>query len=65
MRRYSSAPLTTGNRVDVLIDGPNTYAAIEADLKAARHHIHLETFIYGADDIGRRFGERFPVALEV
>lgn len=57
VRRYSSAPLTSGNRVDVLIDGPNTYAAIEADLKKARHHIHLETFIFGADDIGRRFGE--------
>lgn len=57
VRRYSSSPLTTGNRVSVLIDGPNTYAAIEAELKAARHHIHLETFIYGADEIGRRFGE--------
>lgn len=57
VRRYSSAPVTTGNRVSVLIDGPNTYASIESDLKAARHHIHLETFIFGADDIGRRFGE--------
>lgn len=57
VRRHSSMPLTTGNRVSVLIDGPNTYSAIESDLKAARHHIHLETFIYGADEIGRRFGE--------
>ncbi len=57
VRHYSSAPLTTGNRVGVLIDGPNTYAAIESELKAARHHIHLETFIFGADDIGHRFGD--------
>ncbi|MBL8267063.1 cardiolipin synthase [Steroidobacter sp.] len=57
VRQYSSSPLTAGNRVDALIDGPNTYAAIETELKAARHHIHLETFIYGADDVGRRFGE--------
>lgn len=57
VRRHSSAPFTAGNRVDVLIDGPNTYAALESDLKAARHHIHLETFIYGADEIGRRFGD--------
>lgn len=55
VRRYSSAPLTSGNRVDVLIDGPATYTAIEAELKAARHHIHLETFIFGADEVGRRF----------
>lgn len=57
VRRHSAAPLTTGNRVGVLIDGPQTYAAIESDLKAARHHIHLETFIFGADDVGRKFAD--------
>lgn len=57
VRQHASMPLTAGNRVGVLIDGPQTYAAIEADLKAARHHIHLETFIFGADRIGRRFGD--------
>jgi cardiolipin synthase A/B len=56
VRRYSSSPLMTGNRVGALIDGPQTYASIESDLKLARHHIHIETFIFGADDIGRRFG---------
>ena len=57
VREYASSPLTAGNRVTALIDGPNTYAAIEAELKAARHHIHLETFIFGAEDIGRHFGD--------
>lgn len=57
VRQHSSMPLTAGNRVGALIDGPQTYAAIESDLRAARHSIHLETFIFGADDIGRRFGE--------
>lgn len=57
VRTHSSAPLTSGNRVDVLIDGPNTYASIESALKAARHHIHLETFIFGAGEIGHHFGE--------
>jgi cardiolipin synthase len=55
VRSYSSAPLTTGNQVKVLVDGPETYAAIEASMRAARHYIDLETFIYGDDDIGRRF----------
>lgn len=55
VRRYSSEPLTTGNEVKVLVDGPQTYAAIEASMRAARHYIDLETFIYGDDDIGRRF----------
>jgi cardiolipin synthase A/B len=57
VRRYSSAPLTTGNRVNVLIDGPQTYSAIEAALRAARHDIHIETFIYGAGDVGQRFAD--------
>lgn len=55
VRRYSSAPLTTGNQVKVLVDGPETYAAIEAAMRDARRSIDLETFIYGADDIGKRF----------
>jgi cardiolipin synthase len=56
VRRYSSAPLTAGNRVRILVDGPATFADLEDALRAARHHIHLETFIFGADDVGRRFG---------
>jgi cardiolipin synthase len=55
VRRYSSSPLTTGNQVKVLVDGPETYAAIEAAMRDARRYIDLETFIYGDDDIGRRF----------
>lgn len=57
VRRHSSVPLTSGNRVSASIDGPQTFAAIEAELKGAHHHIHLETFIFGADEIGRRFAD--------
>ena len=57
IRRYSSAPLTTGNRVSVLIDGPQTYSALEAALRAARHSVHIETFIFGAGDVGQRFAD--------
>jgi cardiolipin synthase A/B len=57
IRRYSSAPLTTGNRVSILIDGPQTYSALEAALRAARHDIHIETFIFGAGDVGQRFAD--------
>jgi cardiolipin synthase A/B len=55
IRRYSSQPLTTGNRVDVLIDGPQTYSSIETALRTARTAINIETFIFGAGDIGQRF----------
>jgi cardiolipin synthase len=57
VRSHSSEPLMSGNQVGVLIDGPQTYASIESELNKARHHIHIETFIFGADDIGRRFGK--------
>ena len=57
VRRYSSQPLMSGNQVSVLIDGPQTYASIESELQRARHHIHIETFIFGADEIGRRFAK--------
>jgi cardiolipin synthase len=57
IRRYSTAPLTTGNRVSILIDGPQTYSALEAALRAARHDIHIETFIFGAGDVGQRFAD--------
>jgi cardiolipin synthase len=57
VRGYSSAPLTSGNRVGALIDGPQTYASIEAELKAARRYIYLETFIFGAGEVGQRFAD--------
>ena len=57
IRRFSSQPLTTGNRVSVLIDGPQTYSALEAALRAARHDIHIETFIFGAGEVGQRFAD--------
>lgn len=57
VRHYSSEPLMSGNQVNVLIDGPQTYDSIESELQRARHHIHIETFIFGADEIGKRFGK--------
>jgi cardiolipin synthase len=57
VRHHSSAPLMSGNQVRVLIDGPQTYASIESELQQAHHSIHIETFIFGAEDIGRRFAK--------
>jgi len=55
VRGASSAPLTAGNRVSVLIDGPQTYSSIEDALRAAHQDIHIETFIFGAGEVGQRF----------
>jgi cardiolipin synthase len=50
-------PLTTGNRVRLLEDGPATYRAMFAAIKAARDHINLETYIFEDDEIGRQFAD--------
>jgi len=53
----SGSPLTSGNKVTLLIDGPATYAAMFKAMENARDHINLETFIIEDDDTGRRFSD--------
>jgi len=49
------SPLTTGNQVRLLQDGPATYRAMLATIMAARDHINLETYILDDDEIGQQF----------
>lgn len=49
------SPLTVGNKVDLLQDGPSTYQAMIAAIGAARDHINMETYIFEDDDVGQRF----------
>ena len=51
-------PLSAGNQVTLLEDGPATYAAMLQAIDAARHHVHLEVYIMEDDEVGRRFAER-------
>lgn len=51
----AGSPLTTGNDVVLLKDGPATYRAMLEAIEAARDHIHLETYIFDDDVVGRRF----------
>src|SRR5512145_154545 len=53
----SGSPLTTGNKVTLLIDGPATYAAMFKAMENARDHINIETFIIEDDEAGRRFSD--------
>lgn len=50
-------PLTVGNRVTLLQDGPATYKAMYAAVRAARDHINLETYILEDDEIGRQLAD--------
>jgi cardiolipin synthase A/B len=51
------SPLTTGNQVLLLQDGPATYSAMLTAILAARDHINMETYILEDDDVGRAFAE--------
>ena len=46
-----------GNRVDVLIDGPDTYGAMLEAIAQARQWIHFENYIIRSDVAGWRFAE--------
>ncbi len=52
------SPLVVGNRIDLLEDGPVTYAAMLAAIDQAHDHINIETFIMEDDLIGREFATR-------
>ena len=51
----SDSPLTLGNRVVLLEDGPATYAAMFAAIDSARDSINMETYILEGDETGERF----------
>jgi cardiolipin synthase len=45
-------PPSTAKRVDLLVDGAATYAALIAAIDAAREHVHVEYYIYAGDHSG-------------
>jgi cardiolipin synthase A/B len=51
------SPLTAGNEVRLLEDGPATYQAMYASIQAAQDHINMETYILDDDEVGQRFAE--------
>ncbi len=57
MEAISGKPLLTGNKVTLLIDGPATYAEMFRAIQGATDHINFETYIFEADEVGRRFSD--------
>ena len=46
MNDLGAPPLLTGNEVELLIDGPRTYAAMFAAIAGAREYVLVESFIF-------------------
>jgi len=53
----TGAPLSTGNRVGLLFDGPQTLGAMMASIQAAKVSINLETYIFDGDEVGLKFAD--------
>jgi cardiolipin synthase len=53
----AGSPLTVGNRALLLQDGPATYRAMLAAIRAARDHINVEMYIIEDDEVGRAFAD--------
>ncbi len=49
------SPLSVGNTVKLLQDGPDTYRSMFAAIDSARDHINMETYIIEDDEVGQRF----------
>ena len=68
MASGAGAPVA-GNRLQLLTTGEDTYAALEREIRAARHTIHISTFILGRDDTGKRLvrllAERAQAGIKV
>ncbi|HTE43489.1 MAG TPA: phospholipase D-like domain-containing protein, partial [Steroidobacteraceae bacterium] len=57
VRKSMVAPLVAGNQVTALVDGPQTFAAIDAAVLKAKHHVHVETYIFSDDELGEKFAQ--------
>jgi cardiolipin synthase len=56
-QHQAGAPLVAGNRVSLLIDGPQTLAAIRKSIEQAKSSVHVETYIFSDDEVGRTFAD--------
>jgi cardiolipin synthase A/B len=57
VRRNSHSALTRRNSVKIKQDAAEFYASLIEDIEAARHSIHLQYFIWGADPFTERLKE--------
>ena len=52
------SPLSAGNKVTLLQDGPSTYQALYAAMAGAKNSIDMESYIIEDDEVGQRFATR-------
>jgi cardiolipin synthase A/B len=53
--RVAGGPLSIGNSVTLLEDGDAAYPAMLEAIRSARHHVHLEVYIFEESKVGHDF----------
>jgi cardiolipin synthase len=68
-RLAGNHPLLEGNAIQTLVDAREAYPAMFAAIRAARRHIHLQSYIIGDDETGRELldalAERASAGVQV
>lgn len=54
-QRFGEFPISAGNRMSFYYEGQPAFDAMMAAMAAAKHHIHVEFFIFHPDELGQRF----------
>ncbi len=62
LSRINQLPISSATDLQILRDSAQYYPALAARIGEARHHIHLELYIWQGDDTGRRFLELLTAA---
>jgi cardiolipin synthase A/B len=55
LSRINQLPVASASDLRILRDAAEFYAALEARIQKAKHHIHLEFYIWNPDETGARF----------
>ena len=53
--RIAAADVSSGNRVRLLHDGPETFDEMLELIHNAKHSVALESYIFRSDEVGHRF----------
>jgi cardiolipin synthase len=60
--RIAAADVSSGNRVQLLRDGPATFDAMIELIDNAERTVALESYIFRSDEVGRRMGQTLSAA---
>ncbi|HEY4988810.1 MAG TPA: cardiolipin synthase [Opitutaceae bacterium] len=55
LSRVNHLPVSSAGSLRILRDAKEFYSALEARIQGAKHHVHLEFYIWNPDDTGARF----------